>query len=106
MEKKELLTKESIRKKFRSQFELVNYAIKLSEQMIHSGRGPQVDTESENTAVIIIEEIEAGTDKFEIIPLISKEIITEPQTLKNGVEVHTSTPAKPVEKKKTRRILA
>lgn len=105
MEKKELLTNESIRKKFKSQFELVNYAIKLSEQMIQSGRAPLTVTDSENTAVIIIEEINEGKDKFDEQALILKEIITEPQSLKNGIET-TTAPVKPVEKKKTRRILA
>ncbi len=105
MEKNEFLTNESIRKKFKSQFELVNYAIKLSEQMIHSSRPPMVDTESENTAVIIVEEINEGKDVFDEHILVSKEIIVEPETLKNGVDVNHA-PAKATEKKKTRRILA
>lgn len=105
MEKKESLTNESIRKKFKSQFELVNYAIKLSEQMIQSGRAPLVLTESENPAVIIIEEIGEEKDKFDTLALVSKEIIMEPQSLKNNLEA-VAPPVKPVEKKKTRRILA
>ena len=105
MENNEFLTNESIRKKFKSQFELVNYAIKLSEQMIHSGRTPMVDTESENTAVVIIEEINEGKDTFDEHILVSKEIIAEPESLKNAVEA-TPAPAKATEKKKTRRILA
>lgn len=104
MEINELLTNESIRKKFKSQFELVNYAIKLSEQMINSGRSPMVDTESENTAVIIIEEINEGKDTFDEHILVSKEIITEPE-MKSAAEA-ISAPAKSIEKKKTRRILA
>lgn len=103
-ENNELLTNESIRKKFKSQFELVNYAIKLSEQMIHSGRAPMVDTESENTAVIIIEEINEGKDTFDEHILVSKEIITEPETVK--LADVAQAPAKTAEKKKTRRILA
>lgn len=105
MEKNEFLTNESIRKKFKSQFELVNYAIKLSEQMIHSGRSPMIDTESENTAVIIIEEINEGKDTFDEHILVSKEIIAEPQSLKNDAAA-SPAPVKAVEKKKTRRILA
>lgn len=105
MEKNEFLTNESIRKKFKSQFELVNYAIKLSEQMIHSGRPPMIDTESENTAVIIVEEINEGKDIFDEHILVSKEIITEPESLKNGADV-APAPVKATEKKKTRRILA
>lgn len=95
------LTNEAIRKKFNSQFELVNYAIKLSEQMIHSGRGPNVVTESENAAVIIISEIEQGKDKYDTQILVSKEIIAEPQNLKD----FDNAPVKSTEKKKTRRIL-
>lgn len=97
-----MLTNESIRKKFGSQFELVNYAIKLSEQMIHSGRAPLVYIENENPAVIVIEEIEEGKD------ILDETLLARP--LKNGVEkdgeVAPVLSVKPVEKKKTRRILA
>ena len=101
----ELLTNESIRKKFKSQFELVNYAIKLSEQMIHSGRAPMVDTESENTAVIIIDEINEGKDIYDEALLVSKEVLKEPESVKSAAEL-VPAPAKTAEKKKTRRILA
>lgn len=104
MEKKELLTNESIRKKFKSQFELVNYAIELSEQMIVSGRSPMVTTENENVAVVIIKEIESGKDKFDDHVFVSKEIIKEPQTLNDSIDA--LSPVKPQEKKKARRILA
>lgn len=104
MEKKKPLTNESVKSKFKSQFELVNYAIRLAEQMIYSGRGPQVLTDSLNPAVVIIEEIEGGKDKMVDILPVSKEIIAEPE-LENMVSFQETT-VKPKEKKKARRILA
>jgi DNA-directed RNA polymerase subunit K/omega len=106
MEKRKPLTNESIKSKFKSQFELVNYAIKLAEQMIHSGRAPQVSIDNQNTAVIIIEEIEVGKDKMLDILPVSKEIIAEPQLANAVSSQDTSFPSKPKEKKKARRILA
>lgn len=98
METKEPLTNEFIREKFKNQFELVNYAIKLSEQMIHRGN------ESENVAVDIIEDIVEGRDKLDESIFVSKEVIKEPQGLKNGME--ESSQKGKTDKKKTRRILA
>ena len=98
MEMKEPLTNEFIREKFNNQFELVNYAIKLSEQMIRRGM------ESENVAVDIIDDIVEGRDKFDESFLDSKEIIKEPQDLKKAMD--SSQTGKPADKKKARRILA
>lgn len=104
LEKKKPLTNESVKSKFRSQFELVNYAIKLAEQMIHSGRAPYVSIDNLNPAVLIIEEIEMGKDKMLDILPVSKEIIAEPQ-IANG-DSFEEPASKPKEKKKARRILA
>lgn len=71
MEFKDRLTNEELRKKFKSQFELVKYAITLAENMIHTGREPRVKTEVTNRAMQILEEIAMGRDKFD-------EIIVEP----------------------------
>lgn len=68
MESKESLTNEKLRKKFKSQFELVNYAIKLAENMIKTGREPRVEIEGQNRALQIITEIQDGKDQFDEIP--------------------------------------
>jgi DNA-directed RNA polymerase subunit omega len=65
---KESLTNEKIRTKFTSQFELVSYAIKLAENMIKTGRGSRVKTDSQNRALQILAEIASGKDVFDDIP--------------------------------------
>ena len=65
MESKDSLTNEIISKRFENQFDLVNYAIGIAQEMIHSGRGPRVKTDTENPALQVIEEIIAGKDIFE-----------------------------------------
>ena len=45
------LTNEKIIQKFESQFDLVNYAIRLAENMIHSGRDARVKLDCENREV-------------------------------------------------------
>jgi hypothetical protein len=72
MEINDTLTNEKILKKFKSQFELVNYAIRLAENMIHTGRDPRVKTDAQNRALQIVEEIEQDKDRFDEI------IIEEP----------------------------
>lgn len=66
MSKNELTTEE-IKKKFKSQFELVNYAIRLAANMIQSGRGPRMKTEIQNRSLQILEEIATGRDEFDEI---------------------------------------
>jgi len=65
MELKDYLTNELISKRFDNQFDLVNYAIRVAEDMIHAGRGPRVKTETENPALQVLEEIVSGKDTFE-----------------------------------------
>ncbi len=69
MEKKKNIqfTNEEITKKFKSKFELVNYAIKLAENMILTGRKSQVDESEQNPALNVIREIAEGKDKLEEI---------------------------------------
>lgn len=68
MDYQEDLTNENVKKKFKSQFELVGYAIKLAENMIKTGRGPRIKTDTQNVAINVVDEINAGLDKFEDIP--------------------------------------
>jgi DNA-directed RNA polymerase subunit omega len=66
---KDPLTNEKIVKKFESQFDLVNYAIRLAENMIYSGRDSRVKIDCQNRALQILGEIALGKDIFdEIIP--------------------------------------
>lgn len=76
MEKKgkPLLTNEKLVKKFKSSFELVNYAIKLAENMIGTGRDSRVKSEVQSRAMLILEEISEGKDHFdEIISTTSSD---------------------------------
>lgn len=64
MAQKEPLTIESLRKKFDSQFDLVNHAIGLAENLITTGRAPRVKIKNNNPAVQVIAEIREGKDFF------------------------------------------
>lgn len=77
MEFKIPLTNEKVRKKFKSQFELVNYAIKLAENMIRTGRDCRVKTESQNRALQIMSEIIQDKDYFDDIPVVEEVIVEE-----------------------------
>lgn len=62
---RETLTNEKLKLRFKSQFDLVNYAIKLATEMIQSGRGPRVKTDIQNVALLILMELNAGRDQFD-----------------------------------------
>lgn len=66
---KDPLTNEKIIKKFVSQFDLVNYAIRLAENMIYSGRDSRVRIDCQNRAMQILGEIALGKDVFDEIPV-------------------------------------
>jgi hypothetical protein len=103
MESKEFLTNEVVSKKFKNQFDLVNYAIGLTSQLIKSGRAPRVHADSDNPAVVIIEELEAGKDHWE-------EIIAEPTqevlAVREELAIKVEPAAKSTERKKARRLFA
>lgn len=63
------LTSEEISKKFKNQFDFVNYAIKLAENMIETGRQPRGTSKTENPALWVLEEIITGKDKIEELPV-------------------------------------
>ncbi len=65
MEIRENLTTEKINKTFENQFDLVNYAIKMVEELVMSGRHTRVKYDVDNPALIVLEEILKGKDKFE-----------------------------------------
>lgn len=62
------LTNEKITKKFENQFDLVNYAIRLAENMIYTGRDARVRVDCQNRAMQILGEIALGKDVFDEIP--------------------------------------
>ena len=61
------LTNEEVVRKFKSSFDLVNYAIALAENMIHTGRDARVKSDIQNRAMLILEEIHVGADKLDEI---------------------------------------
>ena len=105
------LTNQQISKKFVNQFDLVNYAIRLAENMIRTGRAPRVKVDVDNPVVQVLAEILEGKDKFEEI--IVEEIIKEEVALrearvfsvnnkdKNKASSFKSGEFKSVEKKKS-----
>ena len=62
------LTNEILAKKFKNNFELVNYAIKLAENMIKTGRESRVKSDTQNRAMLILQEINEGKDQFDHVP--------------------------------------
>jgi hypothetical protein len=66
------LTNEMLYKRFKSQFDLVNYAFKLAENMVISGRGPRVPTQCQNPAFQVLCEIAANRDILEDLPVPTK----------------------------------
>ena len=67
------LTNEKMTKKFKSSFDLVNYAIKLAENMIKTGRDTRVKSEVQNRAMLILQEIHEGKDQFDEIKITTSE---------------------------------
>ena len=54
------LTTEHVSRKFKNQFELVNFAIKMAQNMIKTGRDIQSYGDDENPALLVIEQLEDG----------------------------------------------
>lgn len=103
MEFKDQLTNEKIRKKFENQFDLVNYAIKLAENMILTGRDPRVKTDSYNRSLHVLSEIIHDKDRFDEI------ITTDFETAENASEkeeVSIAVEEKSKERKKSRKAFA
>lgn len=107
---KESLTNEKLGKRFKNQFDLVNYAIKLAENMIKTGRETRFKTDVQNRALQIIGEISTNKDQFDEIPVQVVEENRYEDRGPNGKQVHhhhddDDEMSKPVEKKKGRKIL-
>ncbi len=65
MDLKDYLTNEKVAKKFKNQFDMVNYAIKLATNMIQTGRESRVKLDSQNRAMHILTEILQDKDRFD-----------------------------------------
>lgn len=78
------LTNENVTKKFKSGFDLVNYAIRLAENMIKTGRDARVKSEIQNRAMLILEEIHEGKDQFDEIKVSSNSVISD-SDLENAI---------------------
>lgn len=90
------LTNEKFKDKFKSQFDLVNYAIKLADNMIKTGREGRVRTETNNPALQVLAEIAANKDQFDdIVEIISESIEVTERNQEHGLH-------KTSEKKKKR----
>jgi hypothetical protein len=85
MESRDVLTTEDLKKKFTSQFELVNYAIRLAENMIKTGRGPRIKMDNQNRSLQVLAEISCGKDQFDEI--VADVIVEEPSLLAAAREV-------------------
>jgi hypothetical protein len=64
MDRRQKLTNEIVTKKFQNQFDLVNYAISIAAEIIHSGRATNADSWTENPALQALDEIATGHDKL------------------------------------------
>ena len=101
---KEDLTNEKLSTQFTNQFDLVNYAIKLAENLIRTGRAPRVKVDVENPVIQILAEIEEGEDQLEEISeddeadAVIEEVVVEKL---DGKEKGKAAP-KHLEKKKSR----
>lgn len=101
--KKDAFTNEKLSKKFVSQFDLVNYAIRLAENMIRTGRDPRVKIESKNRSLQILAEITQDKDQFDEIP---EEVLVYEENERIRIEERNNSFSsnKPVEKKRARKI--
>jgi len=100
---KDQLTNEKIRKKFTSQFELVNYAIKLAENMIHTGRDPRVKIDSHNRSLQVLTEILSDKDRFDEI-IIPDPVLSSQET-RRFEELNPRHSEKGNDRKKSRKVL-
>jgi len=51
------ITNEKLKKKFKSQFNLVNYAIKIADRRIKSGSESRIRADNQNLALSVLSEI-------------------------------------------------
>ncbi len=99
------LTNEELTKRFKNQFDLVNYAIRLAENKIRTGQDSRSGLEVNNRAMQVIEDIMAGND-FLDKNLESKESDTQEASSQSSFifkEDLQPTPIYETERKEERR---
>jgi len=73
-EHKDMMTNEALMSdRFCSQFDLVNYAIGVAQDMVKSGRPARVQTEIQNPAYQTLQEITQGKDLLPPAPVLEEE---------------------------------
>jgi hypothetical protein len=78
MERRKHLTNEIVTKQFQNQFDLVNYAISVASHIIEYGRAAPANSWTENPALLALDEIETGRDKYEDIEVEEEtEVVIE-----------------------------
>lgn len=100
-------TNEKLSKKFINQFDLVNYAIRLAENMIRTGRDARVKTEFQNRSMQILAEIVEDKDFFDEIidsPILSEDL--QSHATGSIEENNNFSTEKFSEKRKARKILS
>ncbi len=102
MDLKDYITSEKVRKRFKSQFEMVNYAIKLAANMISTGRDCRVKTESHSRAIQVLNEILNNKDQFdEILELPPEEVLNHVEvTARSADESERAAIKRGLERKK------
>lgn len=95
------LTNEMISKKFRSQFDLVNHAIRLAGHLIHSGHAPSAGS-ADNIVNDVLTDIKFGRDLYGDEDEDEEEEEEEKTTIEsfNGKEVEED--AVPFKKSRTK----
>lgn len=106
MDLRDILTNEMLLKKFKSQFELVNYAIRLAANMIYTGRDSRAKLDTTNKAMLILAEIATGKDQFDDIPEEVMLALKEPtkEYFKDS-QRHEHGSGQNQERRKARRVL-
>lgn len=104
MDLKDYLTNEKIAKKFKSQFDLVSYAIRLADNMIKTGRDCRVKTDIQNRSLQVLAEILNNKDQFDEI--IEEKPIKEEERYESHAPRNSLGPesSKSSERKKVRRV--
>jgi hypothetical protein len=82
---KEALTNESLSQRFKSSFDLVNYAIKRANEMIVSGHGTRGQADPElNIANAVLEDIEHEPEQLPSI--LMETLVFENDSIEEEVE--------------------
>lgn len=93
MDVKDFLTNEKLAKRFKNMFELVNYSIRIAEELLKSGREPRVRTEIQNPMYQVL--LEIVNDKDQAITAEQLQEIRElasqmsRERMQRGHEQHT-----------------